>query len=126
MILNNALLLVLLVLAVAAGWTLGRGGLRMDGADRAQLPSLYYRGFIFLLDGEEDDAEDEAAVDHVPLAPHERVGARDRAARAEKGEARCPVADKERDCATRQGGGRRQLACFKSADQGFARAPSTH
>ena len=58
MILNNALLLVLLVLAVAAGWTLGRGGLRMDGADRAQLPSQYYRGFNFLLDGEEDDAVD--------------------------------------------------------------------
>ena len=31
LILNNALLLALLVLAVAAGWTLGRGGLRMDG-----------------------------------------------------------------------------------------------
>ena len=33
MILNNALLLVLLVLAVAAGWTLGRGGLRMIGVE---------------------------------------------------------------------------------------------
>ena len=30
----------------------------MDGADRAQLPSQYYRGFNFLLDGEEDDAVD--------------------------------------------------------------------
>ena len=58
MILNNGLLLILLVLAVAAGWTLGRGGLRMGGAERAQLPSQYYRGFNFLLDGEEEDAVD--------------------------------------------------------------------
>lgn len=58
MIANNALLLLLLVLAVAGGWTLGRGGLRMDDAARAQLPSQYYRGFNFLLDGEEEDAID--------------------------------------------------------------------
>ena len=58
MILNNALLLVLLVLAVAAGWTLVRGGLRMDTGERGQLPSQYYRGFNFLLDGEEQDAVD--------------------------------------------------------------------
>ena len=78
MILNNALLLVLLVLAVAAGWTLGRGGLRMDGADRAQLPSQYYRGFNFLLDGEEDDAVDaftEAlAVNEDTLDTHIALG----------------------------------------------------
>ena len=58
MIANNALLLLLLVLAVAGGWTLARGGLRMDDAGRAQLPSQYYRGFNFLLDGEEEDAID--------------------------------------------------------------------
>ena len=78
MILNNALLLVLLVLAVAAGWTLGRGGLRMDGAERAQLPSQYYRGFNFLLDGEEDDAVDaftEAlAVNEDTLDTHIALG----------------------------------------------------
>ena len=78
MILNNALLLVLPVLAVAAGWTLGRGGLRMDGADRAQLPSQYYRGFNFLLDGEEDDAVDaftEAlAVNEDTLDTHIALG----------------------------------------------------
>ena len=78
MILNNALLLALLVLAVAAGWTLGRGGLRMDGAERAQLPSQYYRGFNFLLDGEEDDAVDaftEAlAVNEDTLDTHIALG----------------------------------------------------
>ena len=58
MIANNALLLLLLVLAVAGGWTLARSGLRMDDAGRAQLPSQYYRGFNFLLDGEEEDAID--------------------------------------------------------------------
>ena len=78
MILNNALLVVLLVLAVAAGWMLGRGGLRMDGAERAQLPSQYYRGFNFLLDGEEDDAVDaftEAlAVNEDTLDTHIALG----------------------------------------------------
>jgi len=58
MIFNNALLLVLLVLAVASGWTLGRGGLRISSAERTQLPSQYYRGFNFLLDGEEQGAVD--------------------------------------------------------------------
>ena len=62
-LLNNALLLLLLVLAVAAGWTLGRSGLRMDVAGRAQLPSQYYRGFNFLLDGEEEDAVDALALE---------------------------------------------------------------
>jgi lipopolysaccharide biosynthesis regulator YciM len=78
LILNNALLLVLLALAIAAGWTLGRGGLRIDGADRAQLPSQYYRGFNFLLDGEEDDAVDaftEAlAVNEDTLDTHIALG----------------------------------------------------
>ena len=78
MVLNNALLLTLLVLAVAAGWTLGRGGLRMDGVDRAQLPSQYYRGFNFLLDGEEEDAVDaftEAlAINEETLDTHIALG----------------------------------------------------
>ena len=78
MILNNALLLVLLVLAVAAGWTLGRGGLRMDTGERSQLPSQYYRGFNFLLDGEEQDAVDaftEAlAVNEETLDTHIALG----------------------------------------------------
>ena len=78
MLLNNALLLVLLVLAVAAGWSLGRSGLRMDMAGRAQLPSQYYRGFNFLLDGEEEDAVDaftEAlAVNEETLDTHIALG----------------------------------------------------
>ena len=78
MLLNNALLLVLLVLAVAAGWTLGRSGLRMDMAGRVQLPSQYYRGFNFLLDGEEEDAVDaftEAlAVNEETLDTHIALG----------------------------------------------------
>ena len=78
MILNNALLLTLLVLAVAAGWTLGRGGLRMDGAERAQLPSQYYRGFNFLLAGDEEDAVDaftEAlAINEETLDTHIALG----------------------------------------------------
>ena len=77
-LLNNALLLLLLVLAVAAGWTLGRSGLRMDVAGRAQLPSQYYRGFNFLLDGEEEDAVDaftEAlAVNEETLDTHIALG----------------------------------------------------
>ena len=78
MLLNNALLLLLLILAVAAGWTLGRSGLRMDLAGRAQLPSQYYRGFNFLLDGEEEDAVDaftEAlAVNEETLDTHIALG----------------------------------------------------
>ena len=78
MILNNALLLVLLVLAVASGWTLGRGGLRISGTDRSQLPSQYYRGFNFLLDGEEEGAVDaftEAlAVNEETLDTHIALG----------------------------------------------------
>ncbi len=78
MLLNNALLLVLLILAVAAGWTLGRSGLRMDLAGRAQLPSQYYRGFNFLLDGEEEGAVDaftEAlAVNEETLDTHIALG----------------------------------------------------
>jgi lipopolysaccharide biosynthesis regulator YciM len=78
MILNNALLLLLLVLAIAAGWTLARGGLRIGGADQAQLPSQYYRGFNFLLDGEEEGAVDaftEAlAVNEETLDTHIALG----------------------------------------------------
>ena len=78
MILNNALLLLLLVLAIAAGWTLARAGLRFGGAEQAQLPSQYYRGFNFLLDGEEEDAVDaftEAlAVNEDTLDTHIALG----------------------------------------------------
>ncbi len=45
MIANNALLLLLLVLAVAGGWTLARGGLRMDDA-RATRVSIFIAGLI--------------------------------------------------------------------------------
>lgn len=75
---NNALLLFLLFLAVSAGWTLGRGGLRLDRDGGAQLPSQYYRGFNFLLDGEEEDAVDaftEAlAVNEETLDTHIALG----------------------------------------------------
>lgn len=78
MILNNALLLLLLVLAIAAGWMLARGGLRIGNAEQAQLPSQYYRGFNFLLDGEEEDAVDaftEAlAVNEETLDTHIALG----------------------------------------------------
>ena len=50
---SNALLLALLFLAVASGWTLARGGVRQIQGHRSELPSQYYRGFNFLLDGEE-------------------------------------------------------------------------
>jgi lipopolysaccharide biosynthesis regulator YciM len=78
MILNNALLLLLLVLAIAAGWMLARGGLRIGITEQAQLPSQYYRGFNFLLDGEEEDAVDaftEAlAVNEETLDTHIALG----------------------------------------------------
>ena len=78
MILNNALLLLLLVLAIASGWMLARGGLRFGGVEQAQLPSQYYRGFNFLLDGEEEDAVDaftEAlAVNEETLDTHIALG----------------------------------------------------
>ena len=52
----NTLLLVLLFLAVAAGWVLGRGAASRDIADEAAPPSQYYLGLNFLLDGEQESA----------------------------------------------------------------------
>ncbi len=78
MILNNGLLLLLLVLAIAAGWMLARSGLRLSSGEQAQLPSQYYRGFNFLLDGEEEGAVDaftEAlAVNEETLDTHIALG----------------------------------------------------
>lgn len=52
----NALLLVLLFLAVAAGWVLGRGASSRDAGDDQTPPSQYYLGLNFLLDGEQESA----------------------------------------------------------------------
>ena len=52
----NTLLLVLLFLAVAAGWVLGRGAASRDIPDEAAPPSQYYLGLNFLLDGEQESA----------------------------------------------------------------------
>jgi len=52
----NALLLVLLFLAVAAGWVLGRGASSRDSGDDQTPPSQYYLGLNFLLDGEQESA----------------------------------------------------------------------
>ncbi len=52
----NTLLLVLLFLAVAAGWVLGRGAARRDVPDETAPPSQYYLGLNFLLDGEQESA----------------------------------------------------------------------
>jgi lipopolysaccharide biosynthesis regulator YciM len=52
----NALLLVLLFLAVAAGWVLGRGASNRDTGDDQTPPSQYYLGLNFLLDGEQESA----------------------------------------------------------------------
>ena len=52
----NTLLLVLLFLAVGAGWVLGRGAAGRDTSDEAAPPSQYYLGLNFLLDGEQESA----------------------------------------------------------------------
>jgi lipopolysaccharide biosynthesis regulator YciM len=52
----NTLLLVLLFLAVGAGWVLGRGAAGRDASDEAAPPSQYYLGLNFLLDGEQESA----------------------------------------------------------------------
>ena len=52
----NTLLLVLLFLAVGAGWVLGRGAASRDASDEAAPPSQYYLGLNFLLDGEQESA----------------------------------------------------------------------
>lgn len=57
---TDPLLLALLFVAVAAGWGLGRWS-RAGAADEASpvpLPSQYYRGLNFLLDGRQDGAID--------------------------------------------------------------------
>ena len=52
----NTLLLVLLFLAVGAGWVLGRGAAGRDASDEAAPPSQYYLGLNFILDGEQESA----------------------------------------------------------------------
>ena len=52
----NTLRLVLLFLAVGAGWVLGRGAAGRDASDEAAPPSQYYLGLNFLLDGEQESA----------------------------------------------------------------------
>ena len=52
----NTLLLVLLFLAVAAGWVLGRGAASRDVPEETAPPSQYYLGLNFLLDGEQESA----------------------------------------------------------------------
>ena len=58
---NDLLLLGILFLAVALGWWLGRHGekrLRLAWDPSSALPSQYYRGLNFLLDGSQDSAID--------------------------------------------------------------------
>ena len=52
----NTLLLVLLFLAVAAGWVLGRGAASREVPEETAPPSQYYLGLNFLLDGEQESA----------------------------------------------------------------------
>ena len=52
----TTLLLVLLFLAVAAGWVLGRGAASLDVPEESAPPSQYYLGLNFLLDGEQESA----------------------------------------------------------------------
>ena len=52
----NPLLLLLLFLAVAAGWVLGRGGNSRDATEQEAPPAQYYLGLNFLLDGEQESA----------------------------------------------------------------------
>ena len=51
----NPLLLLLLFLAVAAGWVLGRGGNSRDATEQEAPPAQYYLN-KFLLDGEQESA----------------------------------------------------------------------
>ena len=52
----TTLLLILLFLAVAAGWVLGRGAASLDVPEETAPPSQYYLGLNFLLDGEQESA----------------------------------------------------------------------
>ncbi|MEM6545492.1 MAG: lipopolysaccharide assembly protein LapB [Pseudomonadota bacterium] len=55
---NEALIFGLLFLAVASGWILGRRAKRDKNASAIALPSQYYRGLNYLLDGRPDGAVD--------------------------------------------------------------------
>lgn len=58
---NDVLLFAILLLAISAGWWLGRRSVRRQQplwGDRDALPSQYYRGLNFLLDGSQDRAID--------------------------------------------------------------------
>ena len=54
---NDGLIFVVLFLAIAIGWVLGRRGIGKTSAT-AELPSQYYRGLNYLLDGRSDGAID--------------------------------------------------------------------
>ncbi|MEM6605388.1 MAG: lipopolysaccharide assembly protein LapB [Pseudomonadota bacterium] len=55
---NEGLLFALLFLAVASGWLLGRFVGRSQSSTSLSLPSQYYRGLNYLLDGRPDGAVD--------------------------------------------------------------------
>ena len=58
---NDFLLLAILIVAIAIGWALGRYSRRQPldlWGDARALPSQYYRGLNFLLDGSQDSAID--------------------------------------------------------------------
>ena len=56
---NEALVFALLFVAVACGWLLGRRGGRSAAQASQALPSQYYRGLNYLLDGRPDGAVDQ-------------------------------------------------------------------
>ena len=99
----------------------------MDGAERAQLPSQYYRGFNFLLDGEEDDAVDaftEAlAVNEDTLDTHIALGSVLR----KRGEVDRAIALQERlvtDPRAEDAQFREHLAMYRAARDGGAATAS--
>lgn len=55
---NDALVFGLLFSAIACGWWLGRRSLQTAGSKTGSLPSQYYRGLNYLLDGRPDGAVD--------------------------------------------------------------------
>ena len=59
---NDALVFALLFVAVACGWLLGRRGARSAAQASQALPSQYYRGLNYLLDGRPDGARTIAAI----------------------------------------------------------------
>lgn len=56
---NDALVFLLLFIAVACGWLLGRRSTRSAAASTSILPGQYYRGLNYLLDGRPDGAVDQ-------------------------------------------------------------------